>query len=622
MTICVYMFHDIIFKQNIINIPYYNERLCNTECCAISFYEFKNIIDNLMKKYTIISTGDFLNDNYDKYKDNCILTFDDGTLCHFKYVYPYLKKKKISGSFFITGKVIFEKKVLTPHKIHFLLSHFKINLNELIINIRDIFLQDNNIEKFLSLWNTYKKSTYINNDWSSQKIFITNILRNDDYLYIGDILFNKFILKNLTEEQFANSMYMNYEQITEMHKNNMEIGSHSYTHNTNETFEKCRKMKEFLQKIDVKNYIFSYPCGNTSNYDLYKKNGFVAGFTVKPGCIDTNIDKLKLGRYKVVKNMVQTKKIVICGMQRQCIEICKFLIQNNINIDYIVTIKNPNNNKASGWVDYSEFAKQYSIPIYYCKSYSLKKKEDFDFFNEHNFDILLLGGWQRLIPEIILNTLKWGAIGQHGSSELLPKGRGRSPINWSIITNRKRIVWNIFKIAPGIDDGDIIDYRIININDFDTCDTIYKKIGIIVKNMYLENIPKIFNNNVKLIHQIGDATFYKKRTPSDGLINWSKSKNEIYNLIRAVTKPYPGAFTYNTYDKIMIWKAHPFDDNILYYGKQNGEVVEIFDDNSFLINCCDGTLLVTEHTSKNIYKGDILASEINYQTTNPPSTVI
>ena len=170
--------------------------------------------------------------------------------------------------------------------------------------------------------------------------------------------------------------------------------------------------------------------------------------------------------------------------------------------------------------------------------------------------------------------------------------------------NRKRIIWNIFKITPGIDDGKIIDYRIININDFDNCNTIYKKIAIIVKNMYLENIPKIFSNTVNLLPQIGEPTFYNKRTPEDGKINWNLSKNEIYNLIRAVTHPYPGAFTYNSFDKIMIWKAQPFDSNILYYGKQNGEIVEIFDDSSFLVNCCDGTLLVTEHTANNIYIGD------------------
>ena len=101
-----------------------------------------------------------------------------------------------------------------------------------------------------------------------------------------------------------------------------------------------------------------------------------------------------------------------------------------------------------------------------------------------------------------------------------------------------------------------------------------------------------------------------KEHPADGLIDWEKSISDIYNLVRAVTKPYPGAFTYNGFDKIFIWKAQPFDKNILYTNKSLGEVVEVFDDNTFIVNCCDGTILVTEHTANNIYKGDILSLSI------------
>lgn len=60
----------------------------------------------------------------------------------------------------------------------------------------------------------------------------------------------------------------------------------------------------------------------------------------------------------------------------------------------------------------------------------------------------------------------------------------------------------------------------------------------------------------------------------------------------------------------MIWKCQPFDYNILYNNKNVGEVVEIFNDNSFVVNCCDGTILITEHNSNPIYVGDILSNEI------------
>ena len=216
----------------------------------------------------------------------------------------------------------------------------------------------------------------------------------------------------------------------------------------------------------------------------------------------------------------------------------------------------------------------------------------------------MLGGWQRLIPDTILNTIKHGGIGQHGSSELLPKGRGRSPLNWSIILNRKRLIWNIFFMTPGIDDGYIIDNRNVNINSFDTCKTLYYKVSIIVKNMYLENIPKILNNQIVGTRQKGIPTFYEKRTPDDGLIDWNKPMEDIYNLIRAVTYPYPGAFTFNGLNKIYIWKAQPFDNNITYPNAKYGEIVEIFE-NEFIVNCMDGLLLVTQHDAPNIYIKDL-----------------
>ena len=64
-------------------------------------------------------------------------------------------------------------------------------------------------------------------------------------------------------------------------------------------------------------------------------------------------------------------------------------------------------NNASGWVDYSEFCAEYNIELYHCKKYSLKDTDDYQFFKNKNYDILLLGGWQRLLPENILSTLNF-----------------------------------------------------------------------------------------------------------------------------------------------------------------------------------------------------------------------
>lgn len=299
-------------------------------------------------------------------------------------------------------------------------------------------------------------------------------------------------------------------------------------------------------------------------------------------------------------------KIVLCGIQEQGKEIISFLQKNNIKISYIVTISKElaeKNKCAETLVSYEEFAKKENISIYYANSYSLNSPEDIQFFSDQQFDLLLLGGWQRLIPEVILNTITYFGIGQHGSPEFLPNGRGRSPLNWSIILGRKRLVWNIFSLKPGVDDGDILDYEIFDINEFDTCETLYFKVSTAVKHMILRTIKNFDNGRLKPIKQTGEPTYFLKRSPDDGKISWDKTPEEIYNLIRGITKPYPGAFTIFNNNKIKIWKAQPWTYSFDYYINNSvGEIVEIFN-NQFVVKCYSGLLLITEHEDSNIFIG-------------------
>lgn len=302
------------------------------------------------------------------------------------------------------------------------------------------------------------------------------------------------------------------------------------------------------------------------------------------------------------------KNILLCGIQEQGKEIIRFLHNNDIKVTHIVTISKEiaKKNKCDDtWVSYEDISKEMNIPIYYCKSYSFKHVDDKKYFNINEFDILLLGGWQRLIPKEILKTIKICAIGQHGSSEFLPNGRGRSPLNWSIILGHKRLIWNIFKLEAGVDDGEIIDYQIFQITEEDTCKTLYYKVSTSVKYMLLRSIPKLLDGSVDLIKQVGSPTYFDKRTPSDGEISWNNPIMDTNNLIRGITKPYPGAFTVYKGNKVMIWSAQIWDEVLDFYkDKEFGEVVEIFG-KDFVVKCYGGLLLVTEHNDMNLHIGKI-----------------
>lgn len=295
-------------------------------------------------------------------------------------------------------------------------------------------------------------------------------------------------------------------------------------------------------------------------------------------------------------------KIVLVGCTEYGFNLYKPLLEKKqIVISYIVTLNQEQSNQynVSGYQDFTLLGQQYNIPVYYPSDYHLQNAQDIEFFQENAFDLMLMGGWQRLIPNKVLDLLSHGGLGLHGSSEFLPKGRGRSPVNWSLIEGKKRFLIHLFLLNSDIDSGNIIDIEDFDINDFDTCKTVYYKISILSRRMIVNNLNKIFNGTVEIKKQIGEATYYKKRTPEDGLIDWQKmSIYDIYNFIRALTHPYPGAFTYDHMSKIIIWKAQIFDTRIAYYGKKNGEIVEVFDSGDFVVNCNGGLLLVTEYSKE------------------------
>jgi methionyl-tRNA formyltransferase len=306
---------------------------------------------------------------------------------------------------------------------------------------------------------------------------------------------------------------------------------------------------------------------------------------------------------------MKRKKIVMCGCHEHGWEVVKYLLENGVRIDKFVSITKEKAKKlnVSGYKSFDDLSKKYSVPLYYAKKYTLNDPADISFFKKEKFDLLIQGGWQRLFPAEVIDTLKIGAVGVHGSSDFLPKGRGRSPINWSLIEGKKRFIIQYFLIKSGIDDGDIFHYEKFDINEWDDCRTLYYKNSVITKKVLLEWIPRLLVGKFSVKPQTGLPTYYPKRTPEDGLIVWSKTVFEIYNLIRALTKPYPGAFSYLNGKKIIIWKSQPFDTKIDYENSVEGEIVEIFDDGNFLINCNSGLLLVTNYKGK-IFQGGILGN--------------
>ena len=212
-----------------------------------------------------------------------------------------------------------------------------------------------------------------------------------------------------------------------------------------------------------------------------------------------------------------------------------------------------------------------------------------DFIGNIKSELLLSINYLFLVENDLINKFKF-PINFHGS--LLPKYRGRTPHVWAIINNETETGVTAHFIDSECDTGDVILQECIEITENDTGFSILKK--------YIEIYPKIVREvinlyvlgKIKRVKQDNTiATFYAKRTPEDGQINWDWQKERIKNWVRALSFPYPGAFAFYTNKKIIIDKVSfsekGYDNSI-----SNGTILQIEPD--LLIKTSNGAIKIEE----------------------------
>lgn len=302
-------------------------------------------------------------------------------------------------------------------------------------------------------------------------------------------------------------------------------------------------------------------------------------------------------------------RIAVFGVKDTTTEIVEYIANNICAVDCIITISRSvsEKNHVSGFSDLTSVGKKHGIDIFESESYSLEDKSCHEFFENNSFDIGISMGWQRLIPEYVLKRFSYGIFGFHGSCGYLPYGRGRSPLNWSIINGDRRFVLNLFRYDEEPDSPNIFENKMFEINSFDTIRTLQYKQLIYSKIMVKRLIDAYQTGTIKVMTESKDFnTWYKKRSEEDGRIDFKRKTMEIYNLIRGITKPFPGAFGYINTVKIIIWGACPFDGIMDFSHYSPGEVIDIFD-GKIIIRTIDGSLIINEYEyNGNIVQGDIL----------------
>jgi len=169
-------------------------------------------------------------------------------------------------------------------------------------------------------------------------------------------------------------------------------------------------------------------------------------------------------------------------------------------------------------------------------------------------DLILSCYYRRLIPEGVLHVPPRGALNLHGS--LLPRLRGRAPVNWALVECEERTGVTLHHMVARPDAGDIVARRGFEIGPGDTALTLFRKSLEEAEILLREIWPRLRAGTAPRIPQDESlATYRGRRTPGDGRIDWSLSSRRIDGLVRAVTDPFPGAFTFLEGRKLMVWSG-------------------------------------------------------------------
>lgn len=169
-------------------------------------------------------------------------------------------------------------------------------------------------------------------------------------------------------------------------------------------------------------------------------------------------------------------------------------------------------------------------------------------------DIIFSFYYRKLISKEILDIASAGGLNLHGS--LLPMYRGRCPVNWVLVNGEKETGVTLHYMTPRPDDGDIVGQKAFPIADEDTALTLFQKAERATAGLLDEVLPLILKGTAPRVPQDQSrATYFGGRRPKDGKMDWDRPASTVRNLVRAVTRPYPGAFTFKGDRKLFIWET-------------------------------------------------------------------
>lgn len=251
------------------------------------------------------------------------------------------------------------------------------------------------------------------------------------------------------------------------------------------------------------------------------------------------------------------------------------------SISLAVTLEDDQAVSKSGRVFLDEFCSKNSVPLLKCRN--INDPLAVSSIMENEIDWLFIVGWSQIARETLLKAPHRGVLGMHPT--LLPVGRGRAAVPWAILKNLPETGVTLFQMDGGIDTGPIIGQTSIALRPDITATELYREVDDAHVCLIKLFFPKLAADEADAAPQDDAiASEWPQRRPEDGAINMAGSVHDAERLIRAVTRPYPGAFILSGEDKLTIWQAR---------------VASVDDADSIdaypMIQFADGTLICTDY---------------------------
>ncbi len=233
------------------------------------------------------------------------------------------------------------------------------------------------------------------------------------------------------------------------------------------------------------------------------------------------------------------------------VECLKVLLANGVNVSLVVThLDNPN---ETIWFDsVAALASEHGIQV--ITPDDPNTPDVIEKIAALQSDFIFSFYYRLMLKPALLATAKKGAFNMHGS--LLPKYRGRVPINWAIIKGETETGASLHEMVEKPDAGRIVGQRVITIEPDENAAAVFAKVTNAAAQLLNDTIVSLIDGSAILHPQdLSQGSYYGGRKPADGVINWNDTAENIHNLIRAVAPPYPGATTHINNEIVKITKT-------------------------------------------------------------------